>query len=46
MRGHRIVDWPDFVWRAGAVCVLRADPTQGVISAGADPRRPCYAVGW
>ena len=25
-RGHRIVDWPDFVWRAGAVCVLRADP--------------------
>jgi gamma-glutamyltranspeptidase/glutathione hydrolase len=45
-RGHRIVDWPDFVWRAGAVCVLRADPGRGVISAGADPRRPSYAVGW
>jgi len=45
-RGHRIVEWPEFVWRAGAVCVLRADHTTGVISAGADPRRPCYAVGW
>ncbi len=45
-RGHKIVDWPEFVWRAGAVCVLRADRTSGVISAGADPRRPCYAVGW
>lgn len=43
-RGHKIEDWPDFVWRAGAVCVLRKD--QGVISAGADPRRSCYAVGW
>jgi hypothetical protein len=28
------------------VCVLRADQSSGVISAGADPRRPCYAVGW
>ncbi|HEY1437451.1 MAG TPA: gamma-glutamyltransferase [Casimicrobiaceae bacterium] len=45
-RGHKIMDWPEFVWRAGAVCVLRADRSRGVISAGADPRRPCYAVGW
>jgi gamma-glutamyltranspeptidase/glutathione hydrolase len=45
-RGHEIVDWPEFVWRAGAVCVLCADHSSGVISAGADPRRPCYAVGW
>lgn len=45
-RGHKIVDWPEFVWRAGAVCVLRRDRASGVISAGADPRRPCYAVGW
>ena len=45
-RGHAVVDWPEFVWRAGAVCVLRADRSAGVISAGADPRRPCYAVGW
>lgn len=45
-RGHKVIDWPDFVWRAGAVCVLRRDSTNGVISAGADPRRPAYAVGW
>ncbi len=43
-RGHKVEDWPGFVWRAGAVCVLRRD--RGVISAGADPRRPCYALGW
>jgi gamma-glutamyltranspeptidase/glutathione hydrolase len=45
-RGHKIMEWPEFVWRAGAVCVLRADRSRGVISGGADPRRPCYAVGW
>ncbi|TMH17579.1 MAG: gamma-glutamyltransferase family protein, partial [Betaproteobacteria bacterium] len=45
-RGHNIMDWPEFVWRAGAVCVLRSDRSRGVMSAGADPRRPCYAVGW
>ena len=44
--GHEVVDWPDFVWRAGAVCVQRLDRARGVIAAGADPRRPCYAVGW
>jgi gamma-glutamyltranspeptidase/glutathione hydrolase len=43
-RGHKVEDWPAFVWRAGAVCVLRKD--RGVISAGADPRRACYALGW
>ena len=45
-RGHDVADWPNFVWRAGAVCVQHADRSTGVISAGADPRRPCYAVGW
>jgi len=45
-RGHTVMDWPDFVWRAGAVCVQRPDRANGVIAAGADPRRPCYAVGW
>jgi gamma-glutamyltranspeptidase / glutathione hydrolase len=45
-RGHGVHEWPDFVWRAGAVCVQRPDRAQGVIAAGADPRRPCYAVGW
>jgi gamma-glutamyltranspeptidase/glutathione hydrolase len=45
-RGHEVAVWPDFVWRAGAVCVQRVDAANGVIAAGADPRRPCYAVGW
>ena len=45
-RGHDVNDWPDFVWRAGAVCVQRRDRAHGIIAAGADPRRPCYAVGW
>ena len=44
-RGHEVMVWPDFVWRAGAVCVQRAERS-GVIAAGADPRRPSYAVGW
>jgi gamma-glutamyltranspeptidase/glutathione hydrolase len=45
-RGHEVAVWPEFVWRAGAVCVQRVDRANGVIAAGADPRRPCYAVGW
>ncbi len=45
-RGHQVLAWPEFVWRAGAVCVQRVDAGAGVITAGADPRRPCYAVGW
>ena len=45
-RGHQVNEWPDFVWRAGAVCVQRRDAATGVIAAGADPRRPAYAVGW
>jgi gamma-glutamyltranspeptidase/glutathione hydrolase len=45
-RGHKIADWPEFVWRAGAVCVLKDDRRRGVSSGGADPRRPAYACGW
>jgi gamma-glutamyltranspeptidase/glutathione hydrolase len=41
--GHRIV-------RVGAcgigAIVTRRDPHTGVLSAGADPRRPTYAIGW
>ena len=29
----------------GAV-VTRRDPASGVLSAGADPRRPTYALAW
>ncbi len=43
--GHVIADWPDYDWRAGAVCVsmVRKD---GVRLGGADPRRGAHAIGW
>ena len=44
-RGHAVRDWPDFTWQAGAVCAVRQDAATAVLSAGADPRRPSYAVG-
>ena len=44
--GHDVQWWPEFVWRAGAMCMIRTDPDTGLMFAGADPRRPCYAVGW
>ena len=45
-RGHDLADWPDWTWRAGAVCTIHANAETGVLAGGADPRRPCYAVGW
>jgi gamma-glutamyltranspeptidase/glutathione hydrolase len=44
--GHDVHWWPDYVWRAGAVCLVRRDPASGFLLGGADPRRPCYAMGW
>jgi gamma-glutamyltranspeptidase/glutathione hydrolase len=37
---------PDWIWSAGAVCAILTDRRRGVLEAGADPRRPAYAVGW
>lgn len=45
-RGHDLAWWPDWTWRAGAVCMIKADLKTGVLSAGADPRRASYALGW
>ena len=45
-RGHQIQRWPDWIWLAGAVCAIHADPKRGVMEAGADPRRAAYALGW
>lgn len=42
--GHDVVEWPDFAWRAGAVCFARKSAS-GVLEAAADPRRPAYAIG-
>ena len=45
-RGHDVGRWPHLGWKAGAVCAIVRDAKTGVLSAGADPRRPAYALGW
>ena len=45
-RGHDVGRWPRLGWKAGAVCAIVRDAKTGVLSAGADPRRPAYALGW
>ena len=45
-KGHTVVTWPDWTWRAGGVCTITIDPASGVLAAGADPRRMGYAIGW
>jgi len=44
--GHLTEFWPEWTWRAGAVCMIYSDLKTGIQIAGADPRRPTYAVGW
>ena len=44
--GHRaVIRGPETYWRSGRVCVAVRDG-RGLLSAGADPRRACCAVGW
>jgi len=45
-KGHKVVTWPDWTWRAGGVCTITIDHESGVLAAGADPRRTSYAIGW
>ena len=45
-KGHKVVTWSDWNWRAGAVCTIAIDHDSGVLAAGADPRRMSYAIGW
>jgi gamma-glutamyltranspeptidase/glutathione hydrolase len=45
-KGHKIVTWPDWTWKAGGVCAITIDQASGVLAAGADPRRTSYAIGW
>ncbi|MBI4278505.1 MAG: gamma-glutamyltransferase family protein [Armatimonadetes bacterium] len=46
-RGHAIaVSAPADAWRMGGVCLIIRDPRTGLLLAGADPRRECYAVAW
>ena len=43
-RGHEVKDWPEWTWLAGSVEAVLTDPVTGLIGAGADPRRPAYAI--
>jgi len=42
--GHAVVEWPEWEWRAGAVCAVKVGP-EGTRWAGADPRRGAHAIG-
>ena len=44
-KGHDVQDWPDLIWKAGAVCAIVHDPDKPLLSGAADPRRPCLALG-
>jgi gamma-glutamyltranspeptidase/glutathione hydrolase len=43
--GHRPEAWSEWTYKAGAVCAIYADHDEGVLHAGADPRRATYAMG-
>jgi gamma-glutamyltranspeptidase/glutathione hydrolase len=45
-KGHEVVLWTDWSWRAGAVCAIVVDSDSGILLGAADPRRECYAMGW
>ena len=44
--GHKVYEWPEQTWLAGAVCTIVADHKNGVLHGGADARRPAYVLGW
>jgi gamma-glutamyltranspeptidase/glutathione hydrolase len=44
--GHKVYEWDDRTWLAGAVCTIVNDHKNGVYHGGADPRRPAYVLGW
>jgi gamma-glutamyltranspeptidase/glutathione hydrolase len=43
--GHQVAVWPDWEWRAGAVCAVLIE-RDSVRHAGADPRRGSQAIAW
>jgi len=44
--GHDVELWPEKSWSMGAVCAILRDPSTGLLHAGADMRRPGYALAW
>ena len=45
-RGHDVQPWEDWHPSAGSVCGIWIDRETGTLTAGADPRRVAYALGW
>jgi gamma-glutamyltranspeptidase/glutathione hydrolase len=45
-RGHDVRPWEDWHPSAGSVCGIWIDRQTGTLTAGADPRRVAYALGW
>jgi len=41
--GHQISEWPEWEWRAGAVCAVKVGP-DGTRWGGADPRRGALSI--
>jgi gamma-glutamyltranspeptidase/glutathione hydrolase len=44
--GHDAQPWPDWHPAAGSVGAIWIDHGRGTLTAGADPRRVAYALGW
>lgn len=44
--GYDVEVWPEASWLAGSVCAIWNDWDQGLLNAGADPRRGAYAMAW
>jgi gamma-glutamyltranspeptidase / glutathione hydrolase len=42
-RGHEVSVWPDWEWRAGAVCAVQVG-AEGTRWGGADPRRGAHSI--
>ena len=45
-KGHDVMVWDDWHPAAGSVCGIWIDREKGTLTAGADPRRVAYALGW
>ena len=45
-RGHEVDRLADFSPKAAGICIIDADQETGILSGGADPRRPARAMGW
>jgi gamma-glutamyltranspeptidase/glutathione hydrolase len=45
-RGHTMEAWPEWTWLSGGMTAIHFNRLTGVKTAGADPRRETYAVGW